>query len=175
MEDKYLYFFISYEKNQNEGESNIDMILKEKNELKCIYVDEKYEDQIYYCNRIFKIRKSAGKKEKGNNYYFIFEKNDDQYILKFDSEENTFVYDVILEVGKKMIDIRRKINQNKEYYKTIDFFIKALEKNGEEGIIDILYKETIELYSKKEGFTFMIELFLKIYQKKFMYSIVAKI
>ena len=166
MEDKYLYFFISYEKNQNEGESNIDMILKEKNELKCIYVDEKYEDQIYYCNRIFKIRKSAGKKEKGNNYYFIFEKNDDQYILKFDSEGNTFVYDVILEVGKKMIDIRRKINQNKEYYKTIDFFIKALEKNGEEGIIDILYKETIELYSKKEGFTFMIELFLKIYQKK---------
>ena len=168
MEDKFLYFFISYEKKQKEDESviDIDMILKDKNELKCIYVDEKYEDQIYYCNRIFKISKSAGKEEKGNNYYFEFKKNDDEYILKFDSKGKTFVYDVTLEVGKKMIDIRRKINQNKEYYETIDFFIKALEKNGEESIIDILYKETIELYSVKEGFTFMIELFLKIYQKK---------
>jgi len=164
MED--IYFFISYEKNQKEDESDIDMILKEKNELKCIYVDEKYEDQIYYCNRIFKIRKSAGKREKGNNYYFEFQKNDDQYILKFDSKGSIFIYDVILEVGKKMIEIRRKINHNKEYYKTIEFFIKALKKNGEENLIDILYKETIELYSMKEGFTFMIELFLKIYQKK---------
>ena len=41
-----------------------------------------------------------------------------------------------------------------------------MEKNGEESIIDVLYNETIELYSKKEGFTFMIELFLKIYQKR---------
>ena len=154
MED--IYFFISYEKNQKEEESDIDMILKEKNELKCIYVDEKYEDQIYYCNRIFKIRKSAGKREKGNNYYFEFQKNDDQYILKFDSKGSIFIYDVILEVGKKMIEIRRKINHNKEYYKTIEFFIKALKKNGEENLIDILYKETIELYSMKEGFIFMI-------------------
>ena len=168
MEDKFLYFFISYAKNQNENESDIDIILTEENKLKpfCIYVDERYEDQIYYCNRIFKVRKSAGKGEKDNNYYFEYEKNDDQYIIKFDSKGNTFVYDVILEVGKKMIDIRRKINQNKEYYKIIDFFIKALEKNGEVNIINVLYKETIELYSMKEGFTFMIELFLKIYQKK---------
>jgi len=168
MEDKFLYFFISYAKNQNENESDIDIILTEENELKpfCIYVDERYEDQTYYYNRIFKVRKSAGKGEKGNNYYFEYEKNDDQYIIKFDSKGKTFVYDVILEVGKKMIDIRRKINQNKEYYKIIDFFIKALEKNGEENIINVLYKETIELYSMKEGFTFMIELFLKIYQKK---------
>ena len=168
MEDKFLYFFISYAKNQNENESDIDIILTEENELKpfCISVDERYEDQTYYYNRIFKVRKSAGKSEKGNNYYFEYEKNDDQYIIKFDSKGKTFVYDVILEVGKKMIDIRRKINQNKEYYKIIDFFIKALEKNGEENIINVLYKETIELYSMKEGFNFMIELFLKIYQKK---------
>ena len=33
-------------------------------------------------------------------------------------------------------------------------------------MIDSLFKETIELYSKTKGFAFMIELFLKIYQKK---------
>ena len=168
MGDKFLYFFISYEKDNKENENIIDIVLREKNELKpkCIYVDERYENQIYYCNRIFKVNKSSGKGEKGNNYYFEYEKSDEQYIIKFNSKGSTFVYDVILEVGKKRIDIRRKINQNKEYYETIELFIKALEQNGEEGLIDILYKDTIELYSMKKGFTFMIELFLKIYQKK---------
>jgi len=41
-----------------------------------------------------------------------------------------------------------------------------LKNNGEENLIDELYKETINLYSKKKGFSFLIELFLKIYQKK---------
>ena len=105
--------------------------------------------------------KSAGKGKKGNNYYFEFEINDEKYIISFDSKGGSFLYDVSLEVGKKI-----KINQNKEYYQTIEYFIKALEKNGEENKIDILYKETIELYSKKKGFTFLIVLFIKIYHKK---------
>ena len=69
-------------------------------------------------------------------------------------------------MGKKIIDIRRKINQIKEYNDKIETFIEALKKNEEENLIDELYKETIELYSKKKGFSFLIELFLKIYQKK---------
>ena len=167
MEDKFLYFFLSYEKNQKENENDIDIVLEEKkNLMPCIYIEERYEDKIHYRNRIFKVSKSSAKDKKGNNYYFEFEKNDDQYIIKFDSKGKTFIYDVIFEFGKKRIDIRKKINQNKEYYETIELFIKALEKNGEESIIDVLYNETIDLYSMKEGFTFMIVLFLKIYQKK---------
>ena len=65
--------------------------------------------------------------------------------------------------------MRRKVPQNKEYYEVLEFFVKALEKNGEETtMIDILYKESIELYSKKKGFTLMIELFLKSYEKEML-------
>ena len=80
MEDKFLYFFISYAKNQKENENDIDIVLAEKKNLMpiCIYVDERYnEDQIYYCNRIFKVSKSAARDKKGNIYYFEFEKNDE--------------------------------------------------------------------------------------------------
>ena len=168
MEAKPLYFFITYTRKQKENDKDIDFIVPEKKELKpeCIYIEELYENQLYYYNKIFKVSKSAGKGKKGNTFYFEFLINDEKYIISFDSKGNTFIYDVSLEVGKKIIDIRRKVNQNKEYYETIEYFIKALEKNGEEKNIDELYKETIELYSKKKGFTFMIILFLKIYQKK---------
>ena len=95
-----------------------------------------------------------------------FEISEEEYSIKFDSKGNTFIYDVKLEYGKRNIPFRNNIPQNKEYYETIEFFIKALERNGEEKMIDSLFKETIELYSKTKGFAFMIELFLKIYQKK---------
>ena len=81
-------------------------------------------------------------------------------------KKSTFIYNVSLEVGKSILDLRKKINQNKEYYEIIEYFIKALENNGEESLIDSLYKETIVLYKKKKGFAFLILLFLKIYQKK---------
>ena len=168
MDGKFLYFFISYARKSKEDKNDINFVVPEKNDLKpeCIYMEESYENQIYYYNKIFKVNKSAGKGKKGNNYYFEFEINDEKYIIKFDSKGNTFIYDVSLEVGKRIIDIRRKINQNKDYYETIEFYIKALEKNGEESLIDDLYKETIKLYENKKGFSFLIVLFLKIYQKK---------
>jgi hypothetical protein len=168
MEKRSLYFFITYFRKQKENSNDSDFVVPENNDKKpeCIFIDQQYENQIYYYNKIFKVSKSAGKGKNGNKYYFEFEINDEKYIIKFDSKGNTFIYDVSLEVGKRIIDIRRKINQNKDYYETIEFYIKALEKNGEESLIDDLYKETIKLYENKKGFSFLIVLFLKIYQKK---------
>ena len=177
MEDNSLYFRITYPRKKKENTNDINFIVPEKDELKpkCIYLEEQFENQIFYYNKIFKAKKSIGKGKKIKNFYFEFETNDEKYIISFDSKGNNFIYDVNLEVGKRIIDIRRKINQNKEYYETIELFIKALEKDGEENIIDDLYKETIKLYSKKKGFTFLIKLFLKIYQKKELCSELMKI
>ena len=164
-----LYFFISYPRKKKEISNDIDFVEFENNNKipQCIFIEEKYENQIYYYSKIFKVDKSTGKGKKGNNYYFEFELDDDKYIISFDNKGFLFVYDVIVEIGKKIIDVRRKINQNNiEYYEKMEYFIEALKKEGEESKIDELYKETIELYSKKKGFTFLIELFLKIYQKK---------
>jgi hypothetical protein len=48
----------------------------------------------------------------------------------------------------------------------MDFFEAALKKNGEENKIDELYQQTINVYSKKKGFSLLISLFLKVYKKK---------
>ena len=167
--DGNLYFFITYTRKEKEDPNDISFVVPENNDLKpfLIYLDEQYENQFYYYYKVFKVNKSAGTGKKGNNYYFEFEINDEKYIIKFDSKGNKFVYvDIGLEFGKRLLDIRRKIHQNKEYYEIFEFFIKALKNNGEESLIDSLYKETIKLYELKKGFTLLIVLFLKIYQKK---------
>ena len=45
-------------------------------------------------------------------------------------------------------------------------FIDSLKENNEENKIDELYKDTIDLYTVKTGFAFLIELFIEIYKKK---------
>ena len=168
MDGNFLYFFIRYKRDSKETVNDINFIVPEKNELKpiCIYIDEQYENPSYYYNKIFKVSKLAVKGNKGNNYYFELEINNKKHIIHFDSKGLTFVYEVNLEVGEEISGSPRKISQNKEDYEIIEFFIKALEKNKEERLIDDLYKETIELYANKKDFSLLIILFLKIYQKK---------
>lgn len=163
-----LYFFITYTRKQKENSDDVEFIVPENKSQKpeCIFVDEKYQNQKYIYNKVFKVDKSMGKGKKKNIFNFEFEISDETYIISFDSQGNTFVYDVNLEEGKKIIVIRRKVSQNKEYKEKIEAFITSLKNKGEENLIDELYKETINLFSKKKGFSFLIELFLKIYQKK---------
>ena len=165
MELASIYFFIAYKRNEREDDKDVYFTVPEERDLKpeCIFKDELNENQQYYYKKIFKVNKLVG---KGNTFFLKFEISEEEYSIKFDSKGNTFIYDVKLEYGKRNIPFRNNIPQNKEYYETIEFFIKALERNGEEKMIDSLFKETIELYSKTKGFAFMIELFLKIYQKK---------
>ena len=168
MDGKILYFFIRYKRDSKENTKDINFIVPEKNELKpiSIYTEEQYDNLSYYYNKIFKVSKSAGKGKKGNNYYFELEINNEKHIIHFDSKGLTFVYEVNLEVRDEITDNQKKINQNKEYYEIIEFFIKALKNKGEERLIDKLYKESIELYENKKDFSLLIILFLNIYQKK---------
>ena len=127
-----LYFFITYTRKKKENSENVEFIVPEKKSQKpeCIFIDEKYENQKYYYNKIFKVDKSTGKGKKKNNFNFEFEIDDEKYIISFDSQGSTFVYDVNLGAGKKIIDIRRKVPQSKEYKEKIDAFISALKKMG---------------------------------------------
>ena len=130
MNSKEIFFFITYTRKAKENPNEIDFVEPKKKELKpeCIYFDEQYENKIYFYNKVYKVSKSAGKGKKGNNFYFEFEINDEKYVISFDSKECTFIYNVSLEVGKSIIDIRKKMEQNKEYYEKIDYFLKDLEK-----------------------------------------------
>ena len=160
-----IYFFVTYSRKQKVNDDDIEFSVSEKSNLKpvCIFKKESYEGQRFYYNKIYAFEKP---KKTKKNYNFIFEIGDEQYIISFEYKGNSFIYDVNLDFGKKIIDIRRKINQTKEYHEKMNFFIEALEQNKEMDAIEELYKDSIELYSKKKIFSFLIALFLKTYEKK---------
>ena len=173
-QNKSIYFFITYFRKQKEkDEYAIDFVDPEDKEMqpKCIYVEKSDKDNIFFYNKIFKVNKSAGTGKKGNNFHFEFQINEEKYVISFDSKGCTFVYDVNLMSGKKIIDIRRKVEQNKENYQIFEYYIKALEKEEikeeeKEILFSTFYNEAIKLYSSKKSFAFLIKLFLKIYLKK---------
>ena len=64
-------------------------------------------------------------KNQKKNYNFIFEIGDEQYIISFEyNENNTFIYDVNLDFGKKIIDIRRKTVKAKNIKKRWIFLLR---------------------------------------------------
>ena len=80
-----------------------------------IFVEELYKNQFYFYNKTFKVIIDSRKGKKRNNFYFEFEIKDEKYVISFDSKGKTFIYEVNLEVGKRILNIRRKIKQKKEY------------------------------------------------------------
>ena len=163
-----IYFFIQYTRAQSEEDSSIIFKKpKEKNKQpKIIDGDVNYivEDNVYQYYKIFQVSKSNAK-GKRNKYDLEFILKDDIYIISFNADNSTFIYDVNLIYGRIILDIRRKIPQNRiEYKDKIEYFIKALENDSEK--LYELYKDTLELFLKKKGFSLLIPLFLKIYDKK---------
>ena len=160
--EEFLYFIILYPSSQKD--ITFEEPEKNKQKLECIYSLEKIDEKYYI--KIFKVPKLNGK-NKQSNFCFEFEGEMNKYIISFKSKNFTFIFDVCLEFGKKIIPIRRKIDQNKiDYVEKLDYFINALKENGNEENINELYKDCIYLYSKNKSFYLLISLFIRIYKKK---------
>ena len=69
---------------------------------KRIFCDDNYdvEKNIYNYYKIFEANKTNAKGKK-NTYKFHFELNDDIYIIKFDADTYTYIYEINLIYGKK--------------------------------------------------------------------------
>ena len=198
-----IYFMISYPRNQKENnkfclyntQKNTFPIPKEiftkiKEEKKEMYL---YTKVFMFIQNIEESQKKENKKhlekknensknvkEKDNikkekiiHYTFKFDIDDDNYIISFNTRGNSFIYDVELKQGSKILNeiVKENIDQKViSYSDKLDVYLETLkqdkdEKNKEEKI-NKLYEDTINLYSKKGSFSFLISLFALIYDKK---------
>ena len=167
-----IYFFISIPKSKKEETDDIIFIVPEDNRLKpeCIYSVKCLVNNNFYLKNIFKANQSIRKDQKENKYYFEFKIGEEIYTISFDAKGNKFVYDVNLEIKRK-----RNIDQtNIEYTEKINIFQEALEKKGDINLIYDLYKEMINSYPNEKLFSVIIDLFLKIYTKKDLCSLLIR-
>ena len=95
------------------------------------------------------------------------------YIISFSlKEKKSFIYDAVLTKGHKYLP--NIAQETIDYQDKLDLFFEALKENKEENKMKELFQETIELYSKKKGFSFLISLFVKVYQEKDLCKILIK-
>ena len=173
---KEKYFIIIYSRDQKEKPKEMtfseeckiipDIILNKETKIK----DDKY---IY--KKVFKFNNIEHKKNV--EFSFFLGKDNYRYFISFEIEDKTFIYDVSLKKRDKYLDKIPKFNITQKpmkYQHKFYLFIEALKENKEENKIKKLYLETIELYSKKTSFSFLISLFCKIYQEKISCELLIK-
>ena len=164
-EEKEVYFIIYYQRKQKENPKEIAFSESCDSIPQAILTKEiKTSSNKYAYKKVYKYKNKGGKE-----LIFFFGEEEDKYIISFDVKDKTFIYDVKLEKGHKFLDNipKENINQNiMKYQDKLDLFLEALKQNKEEKKNELLYQETIGLYSKKSNFSFLISLFAKIYQEK---------
>ena len=94
---------------------------------------------------------------------------DDIYTISFNTNKNTFIFDVALDKRDQFINILypTKIDQDRiPLYSKLELFLEALKIENQENKIEKLYEESILLYEKKKQFNLLVFLFYNIYEKE---------
>ena len=163
-EIKDIYFIILYPRKEQEKPYEFTFSENDINPEN-IYTEEiKQENQIIIYKKVFKFNGRTHKK-----YKLEFYNGKIYYIITFEVKNNSFIYDIELKKGYKYLEnnpleiIDQKIIG---YNKKLDIFLEALKRNNEDKKANILYKDTIDLYEEKKGFSFLISIFVKIYDNE---------
>ena len=166
-EEKDIYFIITYKLNQKEPIEKLTYSEELESKPEIILNKEfKTNNNKYIYKKVFKYKNVGAQKKVEID--FLYGEEIDKYMISFEVKDKTFIYDLEFKKGHKHLKtlVPEEIKQNIKYQDKLDLFLEALKKEKEEKKIDELYKETIELYSKKSMFSFLISLLSKIYENK---------
>ena len=168
--EKNIYFVISYiNKKDEQGDQQKGEIQFEESIFspECILSKELTKDK--ENQEYIKVCKLKVKSEKKININLKFTNDKGEYEITFEIKDESFVYDLNLGLKNKKSKFSSKMcipQDEVKYHDKFNYFLEALNKNSEEKYLDILYKDTINLYSKKPKFEFLINLFIKLYENK---------
>ena len=85
------------------------------------------------------------------------------YDIFFEVKNNMFIYEIKLQEYNKLLNNIpiKDIDQNQiTIQNKLDIFLEALEKNNEINKIEILYKETIDLYKTKKRIVLFVNRYI---------------
>jgi len=136
---------------------------------------EKINDYKYTYKKVLKFNNIEHKNKA--DFSFFLGKDDYKYYISFEIENKAFIYDVRLEKRDKFLSKIPKFDIEQKWIKykdKFDLFIEALKKGKEEIKMKKLYLETIEVYSKKSSFSFLISLFAEIFEEKISCELLLK-
>ena len=168
LEKKEVYFLISFERKKTERDEVIEFTDKE-NTAECLFTKEEEKEKNLFFIKIFK--GNYYKKEKRSNISLPFKIKEDEYEISF-TITNTFIYNINLKLINSFYGANYEIEQSIiEYYEKLSLYDECLTEKNAEDKKDILYADTINLYSKIKNFKLLIKLFTILYKNKIQCSL----
>ena len=161
-----IYFLISLIFKKEEFDKNKELNFGNGLHPECIYTKEiSLEDGSIKYIYIFKL---GIKIEKKSNVKINFINDKGDYEVSFEVKNASFIYELNLYLNKKksIYSSKTVIQDSLKYHEKVKYFIGALTINKEKESLSDLYKDTINLYSKKPNFEFLINLFIILYENK---------
>ena len=161
-EEREIYFLIYFDKIKDiEGAGEI-KFQNEENCPKCVFTKK---TEVKGGNeRLIKIFKYIGKTKDKYHFTFNFEK--EYYNFSLEKIKETFIF--YFAILKRSGGLPKKYEQDKlGFHDKMNYFIEYLNKNKETDKLDILYNDSINVYSKISNFHFLINIFVNVYITKF--------
>ena len=153
-ESKEVYFLI-IDKENNDFHNP-----ENKNSPKCIFTKENNKgDNI----KIFKYSVVEKEKKKNSVEPVFINKDNEKFIVNFDIKESTFVYNLDFKKDRNFYKSKKIIEQNIENYEKMNYYIESLNESKEENKLNILFNDSINIYSKKPRFEFLVNIFIHVY------------
>ena len=177
--DIYIFIIYPWKKEQKEiifkdKKNLIQNIHSEKNEnMKKIISILKYTMKKKVEDKKIDTKKS--KKEKVKIEFSTDTLNKETYLIEFDLEDKTFIYNPNLKMDG-FYGSSKPIQQNKiSNSEKLNIFNSVIEKESENNEIYLnLYKDSINVYGKAPSFEFLINIYVKIYKNLDMCKLLLK-
>lgn len=152
------YYFLIYLNKENKAD-DFKFNSNEKY-LKCIY--SKYIESKENKGKLIKVFKYSCETKEEIELEFSYDKKNFKLILN--TKDKSFIFNVNLSQKNGFFHSDTKIEQKSlEIHEKMGYFINALNKISENDKLDILYQDSINLYSKSPTFQFLINIFINVY------------
>ena len=162
----FLFYFDITKEKEEFGEINFD---NKEDCPKCIFTKKsggKDEN-----GKLIKVFKYAGDIKRRLSFEFSFDENNFNFTLE--APKNYFIYN--LKLFKKTLLINSKVDQNKiSIPEKMNYFIEALNQTKETEKLDILYFESINIFTKIPNYHFLINIFVNVYNTKYCSILLKK-
>ena len=171
-EEKEIYFILLTDKEEEmdkNEKTELNFISKISPDKHILAKEIKIENKTILEAKVFKFNvDNEDKDEDGEKEYKIeYIIGDDIYTISFNTNKNSFIFDIALDKRDQYIDLLfpTKIEQDRiPLYNKVELFLEALKNQKQENKIEKLYEESILLYKKKKQFNLLVFLFYNIYQ-----------
>lgn len=157
-----VFLLINYSLEKKDKEINEEIKFVEK-DAKIIFSEKDEKETIVEYRVVIQYKLKNPKKK---NINLEFKIGDIDYSIDFENKNLHFIYHLDLTIIRHFIHSNMKIKQTMDDTQKFILFYDSIKQFEQESLYDDLYLDTINLYSSCPKFELLVNIFIKVFNKK---------